>query len=184
MKVKGDMHMITPVLETERLIIRPMRLEESDEVYRSWTSDDRVSKYVRWSTHKSADETREWIKFDIESNKSDKTYNWGFELKQTGKLIGCGGIVEKDGAQKIYELGYNIMYDCWNHGYTTEAAKEMLRFGIEELGIREYVACHAVENPASGKVMEKCGFIYEKNEIHTKFDGRTSFEAKCYRLKV
>lgn len=172
--------MNTPILKTDRLILRPLVIEDAEEVYANWTSDDRVSKYVRWSTHQSVGETRQWIECDIESNKSVQNFNWGFELKQNGKLIGCGGIVEKE-ESKVYELGYNIMHDYWNQGYTTEAAKAILEFGAGVLHIYEYTAWHAVENPASGRVMKKCGFTYEKNETHTKFDGITSFEAKGYQ---
>ena len=47
----------------------------------------------------------------------------------------------------------------------------MLDFAVKELKQKEFVAFHAVENPASGAVMRKCGFVYEGNEVHTKFDG-------------
>ena len=76
------------------------------------------------------------------------------------------------------------MYKYWNHGYTTEAAKAILEFGINTLKQKEFIAWHAVDNPASGAVMKKCGFVYESNEIHTKFDGVTSYDTKKYRLLV
>ena len=76
------------------------------------------------------------------------------------------------------------MYDYWNQGYATEATKAMLEFGINTLKQKEFVAWHAVDNPASGAVMRKCGFEYEKNEVHTKFDGVTSFDTKKHRLVV
>ena len=65
-----------------------------------------------------------------------------------------------------------------------KAAKAMLDFGIGELNIKEFVAFHAVDNPASGAVMRKCGFKYEGNEIHTKFDGVAKLESKRHRLVV
>ena len=54
----------------------------------------------------------------------------------------------------------------------------------EELSQKEFVSWHAVDNPASGAVMRKCGFVYEKNEIHTKFDGVTSFDTRKHRLII
>ena len=81
-------------------------------------------------------------------------------------------------------MGYNIMHEFWNKGYASEAAKAMLDFAINELGQKEFVAWHAVDNPASGKVMAKCGFVHEKNEMQTKFDGVTSWETKKHRLVI
>ena len=76
------------------------------------------------------------------------------------------------------------MHKCWNQGYTTEIVKAILEFATNELGITEFVAWHAKENPASGAVLKKCGFIYEKDDVTTKFDGVTTLESKGYRLKL
>ena len=76
------------------------------------------------------------------------------------------------------------MHEYWNQGYTTEAAKAILGFAVKKLKQREFIAWHAVDNPASGAVLRKCGFVYEHNEIHTKFDGMTSFDTKKYRLTI
>ena len=48
-------------LETERLILRPLTVKDAEEAFKNWTSDDEVSKYVRWSTHKNVEETKEYI---------------------------------------------------------------------------------------------------------------------------
>jgi len=76
------------------------------------------------------------------------------------------------------------MHKYWNQGLTTEAAKAIIDFGIKQLVQKEFISWHAVDNPASGAVMRKCGFIYEKNEVHTKFDGITSYDSKLHRLKL
>ena len=182
-KMKQEEVMQTPILETKRMILRPLTTLDAADIYERWTSDDRVSKYVRWCTHTSVNDTIEWLKFQEKENLGDQTYQWGFELKDSGYLFGGGGINfnEEEG---VFELGYNIMHKFWNQGYTTEAAKAILDFGINELKQKEFIARHAVENPASGAVMKKCGFVYEKNEIHTKFDGVTSYDTKKYRLVV
>ncbi len=175
--------MFTPILETERLILRPLTVADAQDIYDRWTSDERVAKYMRWSTHKSVEETKEWLKEEEKGNLALEHYNWGFELKRTGVLIGSGGIFYSE-EQDAYELGYNTMYDYWCQGYTTEAAKRMLEFGTKQLGVYEFVCCHAIDNPASGAVMKKCGFIYEKECVIEKFDGSEKFESKLYRLKM
>ncbi len=175
--------MKTPVLETERMILRPITVADAGDIFERWTADERVSKYVKWCTHNSVDDTVEWLKMEEDGILSDDTYTWGFTLKSSGYLFGSGGLCFND-EEGIFELGYNIMHEYWNQGYASEAAKAILEFAIKELNQREFVAWHAVDNPASGKVMEKCGFVYEKNEMHTKFDGVTSWETKKHRLVI
>ncbi len=172
--------MITPIIETERLLLRPLSIKDAEIIFERWTSDDKVSKYVRWCTHKNISETFEWLSLEEKNIISDKSYQWGFEFKNSKYLFGSGGIIYNE-MEKVFELGYNIMNSYWNQGYTTEAVKAILNFAITVLNENEFVAWHASENPASGRVLEKCGFLYEKNEIHTKFDGITSFESKMYR---
>lgn len=175
--------MMTPVLETERLILRPLSVEDAQDIYDRWTSDPVVAKFMRWSVHSSVEDTKQWLLMEEENNKTDKTYDWGFWLKDGNYLFGCGGLVYHE-EEKVFELGYNIMHKYWNQGYTTEAAKAILEFGEKELGQKEFIAKHAVDNPASGAVMQKCGFIYEKDGITIKFDGVTTHQSKCYRLKL
>lgn len=175
--------MTTPIIETERLILRPLVLEDAEDIYERWTSDDRISRYVRWYTHKSPGETRAWIEAETANLGSDKSYQWGFTLKDTGYLFGSGGLVYNE-AEQAFELGYNIMYSFWRQGYTTEAANAMLDFAVETLGQRDFIAWHAVDNPASGSVLKKCGFVYEKDEKRAKFDGVTDWDARFYRCRL
>lgn len=175
--------MKTPILETERVILRPLSVEDAQDIYERWTSDDRVSKYVRWCTHSSVEDTRGWLKMVEENMQSDASYDWGFYLKDENYLFGSGGIFYHED-ENCYEVGYNIMYKYWNQGYTTEIVKAILEFAKSELGIKEFVAWHANKNPASGAVLKKCGFAYEKAGVATKFDGVTIFDSKCYRLKL
>ena len=175
--------MKTPILETNRIILRPLSINDANDIFERWTSDDRVSKYVRWCTHSSVNDTKGWLEMEENNILNDNIYQWGFVLKENGYLFGCGGINFNE-TENVFELGYNIMHKYWGQGYTTEAAKAILDFGINALNQKEFIAWHAIENPASGAVLRKCGFVYEGNEVHTKFDGVTSFESRRYRLKV
>ena len=125
----------------------------------------------------------EWLKVEENNILSDRIYQWGFTLKDNGYLFGSGGINFNE-EECIFELGYNIMHKYWNQGYTTEAAKAILEFAVGELKQSKFIAWHAVDNPASGAVLRKCGFVYEHNEIHTKFDGVTSYDTQKYRLAI
>lgn len=78
--------MRTPVLETERLILRPLSVDDAETIYKNWTSDPDVAKFMRWERHKDVSETREWLSSEEACVESDGVYNWGFVLKETGEL--------------------------------------------------------------------------------------------------
>lgn len=171
------------IIETERVKLRPIKIEEAEHVYNTWTSDDEVSKYMRWSTHKSVEETKQWIMLEQENCKKDNYFDWGIELKQTGKLIGSIGahyVQELD----RYEIGYVIAKKYWRQGLVTEATENMLNYLANEKGIKKFVALHAKQNPASGAVMQKVGFRYEKDETSEKFDKSVVLESKVYYLDM
>lgn len=175
--------MKTLVIESDRIRLEPLSVLDAQRIFESWTSDERVAKYMRWYTHRSVEETKEWLNAEERNNMGDRSYQWGFWMKETDDLFGGGGLVY-DEESGLFELGYNIMYKYWNHGYTTEAAKRICLFAKEQLGQTELIACHAVGNPASGAVLKKCGFVYEGEGRSKKFDGVTVFETKDYRLKL
>ena len=97
--------MRTPMLETERLTLRPLTVNDAETVFANWTSDPDVAKFMRWELHKNISETQEWLAAEEELIESDSVYNWGFVLKETGELIGSGGLVFID-SKGMYELGY------------------------------------------------------------------------------
>ncbi len=146
--------MKTPILETERLLLRPLTTNDVESAFSNWTSDPDIAKFMRWELHSNISETFEWLVSEETLIESDSVYNWGFVLKETGELIGSGGLVFIE-SKGMYELGYNIMKKYWNQGLTTEAAKVIIDFGINELNQRQFYCCHAKDNPASGKVMNQ-----------------------------
>jgi len=90
---------------------------------------------------------------------------YGFAICLLGEdggqtLIGAIGL-EINKADHNAELGYWLGRDFWNQGYCTEAARSVIEFGFEILGLRRITSEHMLRNPASGKVMEKVGMTRE-----------------------
>ena len=168
---------ISPILETERLILRPLTLEDADAAF-EWTGDERVTRYMIYSTHENTDVTREWLR-SIDTLENE--YVWGFVRKSDSKLIGSGSIRLRADENR-WSFGYNIRYDCWNKGYTTEATMRMMDFVRNEHGAKRFTAEHAVQNTASGKVMEKCGLHFVGYGEYTSYDGKKTFKSKIYEL--
>ncbi len=166
-----------PTIETDRLILRPLSVEDAEDVF-EWTGDERVSRFMLWSTHPDVSVTREWLGT---LEYKDKEYGWGFVRKSDGKLIGSGGIRYRTEEQR-WSFGYNIRFDCWNMGYTTEATLAMMDFVRKMYGAKRFVAEHAADNPASGRVIEKCGLHYVRDGKYTSFDGKRTFRARIYEL--
>lgn len=169
-------------LETERLILRELIEDDAEEMYKNWASDDEVSKYVRWSTHKNVEETKEYIKAEQERCKNQGFYNWGIVLKENQELIGAIGAFPSE--DNIYEVGYNIAKKHWNKGIATEALKRVLKYLINDEGMYRFRCAHDILNPASGAVMKKAGFIYSHNESAEKFDKSKKFDTKVYYLDI
>ncbi len=174
--------MKTSTIETSRLQLRPLNINDAEHIYISWGCDDDVSKYMRWNTHQSINDTREWLLIEEKNIDSDENYTWGFVLKSTGKLIGSGGLsFNKD--KYYFELGYGLMKDAWGNGYATEAATRIIEFAKNELGLQKLFCCHASENYKSQRIIEKLGFVYNADGHYNKFDGRRK-ESKEYYLQI
>lgn len=170
----------TPVLETERLILRPITPEDAETAF-VWLSDERVNRFMPYNLYKNIDEVLNWINVIL---PKDENYHWGIVLKERNLLIGSCSIGPHKSNPDEWGFGYNIRYDFWNKGLTTEATKRMIAFSYEECDIRDFVSNHAVDNPASGKVMEKCGLVFDHYGEYSTFDSTQTFKAKFYKMHL
>ena len=170
-------------IETERLLLRELRMEDAEYIFKTWTSDPRVTKYMGYTTNETVDVTERWLADVIKHNENEdsEVLVWGFELKSTGLLIGSGGATYKPEFEK-WSLGYNIAFDYWNKGYTTEAMKAVVEY-LSSMGVKHFCASHAVDNTASGRVMEKLGMKFWKDG-ECGSCGCKMFEAKYYMLDL
>jgi ribosomal-protein-alanine N-acetyltransferase len=151
-------HKGTQNIETERLLLRKILPEDAEMVYK-WMSDPEVCKYECWTPHPNTRFTRGYIIEVMGGYRSDKTYHWGIQLGD--ELIGSVCAVNVDDHSHKALLGYAIAKSYWNKGYTTEAVKAVIRYMLLEVGLNRLEATHSVNNPASGRVMQKAGMMLE-----------------------
>ena len=162
-------------LETERLILRPLSLDDLDDLYK-WAGDERVNKYMIYPLYKSKEDGLEWLEtVNVDSDKKD----FGFVFKETGTLIGSGGIYYKPEAN-LWSIGYNISYDYWNKGLVTEAMEKIISWARENYEVREIAGTFAVGNDSSRRVMEKLGMTFAYDAEYSKLDDSATFKAKTY----
>ena len=148
-------------LETDRLILRPFKIEDAEEVFNNWASDDEVTKYLTWPTHSSVEMSRSYMEFCINGYNEKNVYQWGMELKNSHELIGNISVVKIIDEIDSVELGWVIGRKWWGNGYTAEAAERLLEFFLTEVSVNRICAGHDIDNPNSGRVMQKIGMKYE-----------------------
>ncbi len=154
-------HIGTQELETERLILRKFEISDAENMFKNWSSDSEVTKFLTWETHKSIDDSKEIISFWAKEYEKPDFYQWAIVLKETNEVIGSISVVKIMEKVNLVETGYAISRKFWGKGITTEAFKKVIQFLFEKVEINKLQAKHDLKNPASGKVMKKCGLIYE-----------------------
>ena len=145
-------------LETPRLILRPFRESDRDDLY-AYARDSRVGPAAGWLPHRSPQESLEVIHTVFSSPKA-----FALELRETGRVVGSAGFMDRCHPElpgRNDELGYALAADCWGRGLAAEAARELLRWGFETLGLEIAWCAYYDGNSRSKRVIEKCGFQYQ-----------------------
>lgn len=143
--------MKTNDIETDRLILRSMTLDDADFAAKLW-GDPETGKYLNNPPYKNGDELREII-WDIDDWKDE--YPFIAYDKVTNEPIGtcCIGT---EGPEGSWGFGYDVVKELWGNGYATEMAKAMISYAYS-MGVRDFYCTVATENISSCRVMEKCG---------------------------
>jgi ribosomal-protein-alanine N-acetyltransferase len=149
-----------PVLETERLLLRPFHLSDAKEV-RHLAGDRSIADTTINIPHPYEDGmAEEWISTHGPKFEKGAAADFAIVLRDSGHLVGTISLqIERrfDHA----ELGYWVGKPYWSRGYCTEAAREILRYGFEDLKLNRIFACYFSRNPASGRIMEKLAMRHE-----------------------
>ena len=164
---------------TERLLLRPLKIADAEDVF-EWVRDERVSRYMVYTTYTNIEQVRKWLAF-VENDTS--TYNFGFERILDGKLIGSGDI-GFNSSKGSWGFGYNFRYDCWGMGYATEAVKAMINYARTNFGARKFASQHCEPNIASGNIMRKCGLHFVGYEKFEKLDGSVQMRSMEYEGEI
>ena len=145
-------------METDRILLRRWQESDASALFK-YASDPEVGPRAGWPPHKSQEESLDVIK-NIFTNDT----TWAIVLKETGEAIGAMGYFTHDTSnipigQNDCEIGYWVARPYWNQGICTEALRLMLDYCINVKQFENIWSDHFIGNPASGRVMQKCGFI-------------------------
>ena len=159
-----------PTLKTERLILRGFTLKDAPDVQRL-AGEWEVARTLLSVPHPYEDGVaEEWISEHASVFERGEGVNFAVVLREKGEL--CGSIsLMINPRDANAELGYWIGLPYWGRGYATEAAREVVRYGFEQLWLHRIYAAHFGNNPASGRVLRKIGMAYEgtRREHHRKW---------------
>lgn len=154
-------HLGTLPLKTSRLTLRPLTLADSQAAFNNWTSDPKVTPYLTWPVHKDLSVTKEVITDWSQNYQKNDFYQWGIVLDELNEPIGTISAVSLNEKTNSVEIGYCIGSRWWHQGITSEALAAVSSFFFEQVKVNRLEAKHDLNNPNSGKVMEKCGLTFE-----------------------
>ncbi len=149
-----------PTITTERLVLRPFALSDAADVQRlagEWAVADTTTNI----SHPYPDgAAAQWIGSHAERFAQREIMTLAVTLRDSGELAGCISLRLKDNDDRA-EMGYWMGVPYWNQGYCSEAARALVAYGFEQMGLHRIYAHHLTRNPASGRVMQKAGMVYE-----------------------
>lgn len=169
-------------IETERLLLRFWKLGDLDDFY-EYASVDGVGEKAGWPHHITKEETLRILAMFINGKDC-----MAVVYKQNMKVIGSIGLHStwasddpKYSALRAKDLGYVLSKEYWGKGLIPEAARALIAYSFDELGLDAITCMHYDGNDQSRRVIEKCGFSFVKDDMcDTQFG--TAIPGKKYIL--
>jgi ribosomal-protein-alanine N-acetyltransferase len=143
---------------TERLRLRPARLDDAGPICERWSHDAEVTRYLGWRPYSDPDLARAWLEDAVRGWAEGNRPLWGIQLREDGGLIGQIG-AHIEGNRVL--LGYVLARGYWGRGYMTEAVRTVIEAALRDALIWRVWAVCDVENRPSARVMEKSGMSFE-----------------------
>ena len=144
-----------PLVETSRLVLSAPALADAEAVFARYASDEAVTKYLGWATHRTVADTRAFLEFSAVQWEREGAGPYLIWSREDGRLLGGTGLGLEPGGQAI--TGYVLAADAWGRGYATETLTAMVSVATDIGVSRLYALCHPQHRP-SWRVLEKCGF--------------------------
>ena len=148
-----------PTLQTSRLTLRAMSLDDLDDLFRVRT-DPQVLRYLGADAD-TREQVQKRIEVVLEGVREGKSIRWAITDRQSGAFLGSGGFWRWDQRHRRAEVGYDLAPEHWGKGLMTEAVGAMIRFGFDVMRLHTVEANIDPLNEASRRVLLKLGFKQE-----------------------
>ena len=144
-----------PRLEGKDIVLRRFTLGDAGDVF-EYASDPEVTEHLTWAPHGHIEDTISIMKKLFLNNP----YMYAITLPESDKCIGSIDIriVEK---HNYASFGFCLARPYWGRGYMTQALELIIELSFQKLGLHRMEGYHSPENPAVGRIMEKCGMVRE-----------------------
>lgn len=148
--------------ETERLIIRPVSLEDKDLIFELYTSPKFI-QFIGDRGIKTVEDAENYIKSRFLPQLERLDYgNYVLITKDGHKKVGSVGIFEREGLD-VVDIGYSLLEEFEGKGYAYEGAQKVKSIGMDEFGLSKISAIISKDNLSSQKLIEKLGLKFKKN---------------------
>jgi len=155
-------HLGTQTIETRRLILRKHRMADAEDMFHNWAADPEVSRFWGWEPHRNIEETKSLLARWAQDSAKPDAYHWIVVLKSASQAIGYVYLSDLNDVDDSASVHYALGRKHWGQGLMTEAVNGVLNFAFSQLQARRVHSHHHTGNPASGRVLEKCGMKYIK----------------------
>jgi RimJ/RimL family protein N-acetyltransferase len=145
-------------LETQRLILRKISMEDADSIFASYAADPAVTRFLSWPTHRTIEDTVDFLTYAVAAWEEGSEFVWTIQPKGFEALVGTISFGRRDHRA---HLGYVIARSEWGKGYMTEAARALVEWVFQEPEIQRVEAICDGDNQASRRVLEKAGLELE-----------------------
>ena len=145
------------IFETNRLCVRKLRIEDFS-AFHAMQSNANVMQYVRGSAM-TLDENKEELPklIDFYSKTHNDFWIYAVERKVDATFLGTVALVKDD--EDNDEIGYRLLEEFWGYGYGFEIVEGLVKY-CKKKGLSKIIACVAIKNIASTKIIEKLGFEF------------------------
>ena len=169
-------HCGTVPLETERLILRPLTLDDCEAIHRNWGADTTVYEYMTTPVMPQPEDVELFLRRKLQAYKSELTYYWGIFPKDVGECVGMVTVTEVGKYSLTGNLAYALGQPWWGKGYAKEASEAVLRLMFDTVGLRLMYGCHFVGNDRSGATLRSLGMRFTgRSQTPISHHGRMRF---------
>ncbi len=152
-----------PVLETGRLLLRPLVREDAEDL-RQWMGDEAL--YLYWGKRPGKTDLNPALLFE-KAQRPSKSFHWGIARKADGKVIGEMWVYLIERGRKA-KTAFRLSREHWGKGFATEALKRTVEFCFDNTELRRLWTDVHIDNAASVRVLEKAGFTRENTVTQSK----------------
>ena len=149
-----------PRLETPRLILRKLTVDDVEDVF-AYSSDEKVTRFLRWGPHRTLEQTESYVRTVLEEYQEGRDGPWGIEHREAAKVVGAIHLMGISAQHRKAEIGFLLSRSYWGRGLMPEALASVLQYSFERIGLNRVEAFCILENRAGMRVLEKVGMERE-----------------------